>query len=58
MNRAMELLSREHLSVTQTAFAVGFNSVGAFTVAFAAYAGRPPSAFSPRRGRESPEHRH
>lgn len=50
MNRAMELLSREHLSVTQTAYAVGFNSVGAFTVAFSAYAGRPPSTFSPRRG--------
>jgi AraC-like DNA-binding protein len=51
MTRAIELLSRERLSVTQTAFAVGFNSVSAFTVAFKAYAGRPPSALLESRAR-------
>lgn len=45
MNRAMELLSREQMSVTQTAFAVGFNSISAFTVAFATHSGQSPRTF-------------
>ncbi|MGH7108116.1 MAG: helix-turn-helix transcriptional regulator [Acetobacteraceae bacterium] len=45
MNRAMELLSREQLSVTQTAFAVSFSSIRAFTVAFATHSGQSPRTF-------------
>lgn len=52
MNRAMELLSRERLSVGDTARAVGFNSAAAFTVAFTGHVGLSPSAFA--RGREAP----
>lgn len=48
MNEAMKLLSQARASVTQTAYAVGFNSLGAFTVAFTSYAGITPSAFARR----------
>jgi AraC-like DNA-binding protein len=45
MNKAMELL-RGKQTVTETAFAVGFSSIGAFTVAFEEYTGTLPSAFA------------
>lgn len=46
MSEAMKLLSRSNTSVTQTAYAVGFSSIGAFTVAFTGYAGMTPSVFA------------
>lgn len=52
MNEAMKLLGQGKTSVTQTAYAVGFNSIGAFTVAFTSYAGMAPSVFA--RGRRHP----
>jgi len=46
MSKALKLLSQKNSSVTQTAYAVGFSSIGAFTVAFTSYAGMTPSAFA------------
>ena len=44
MTKAMSLL-RSGNSVTETAYDVGFSSIGAFSVAFSSHAGMPPSAF-------------
>jgi AraC-like DNA-binding protein len=46
MSEAMKLLGESNSSVTQAAYAVGFNSLGAFTVAFTNYTGKTPSAFA------------
>lgn len=46
MTRAIELLTLKRLSVTQTAFEVGFNSVAAFTLAFSSFTGKTPSAYA------------
>ncbi len=46
MSEAMKLLRRGSSTVTDAAYAVGFNSLGAFTVAFTHYAGMTPSAFA------------
>lgn len=46
MARAIELLTLRHMSVTQTAFEVGFNSVAAFTLAFTSFTGKTPSAYA------------
>ncbi|HEY0121837.1 MAG TPA: helix-turn-helix transcriptional regulator [Rhizobium sp.] len=48
MSEAMKLLRHERASVTETAYAVGFNSIGAFTVAFSNHTGFTPSAFARR----------
>lgn len=48
MLRAMELLSREDARVTQTAVAVGFESLGAFTRAFTRFTGECPRDFRKR----------
>lgn len=45
MNRAMELLRKDRLSVTETAFEVGFSSSSAFSSAFLDYVGKTPSAY-------------
>jgi AraC-like DNA-binding protein len=46
MSEAMRLLRDGACTVTETAYAVGFNSIGAFTVAFASYTGSTPSNFA------------
>jgi AraC-like DNA-binding protein len=48
MTEAMKLLRQGGASVTETAYSVGFNSVGAFTVAFSNHTGLTPSAFARR----------
>ncbi|MGV1793948.1 helix-turn-helix transcriptional regulator [Rhizobium sp. A37_96] len=45
MSEAMRLLRQGNISVTETAYAVGFNSIGAFTVAFTSYTGSTPGSF-------------
>ncbi|MFO0738595.1 MAG: helix-turn-helix transcriptional regulator [Labilithrix sp.] len=49
MMRAMELLARRDASVSSTAHAVGFQSIGAFTTAFTERCGETPSAYRARR---------
>lgn len=48
MLRAMELLAEEGARVTQTAYAVGFESLAAFTHAFHAFCGERPRDFRQR----------
>jgi AraC-like DNA-binding protein len=48
MMRAMELLALPGARVTQTALAVGFESLAAFTHAFTGYAGERPRDFRAR----------
>ncbi len=48
MLRAMELLAEKDARVTQTAYAVGFESLGAFTHAFHAFSGERPRDFRQR----------
>ncbi len=50
MMRAMELLAAPGATVTETALAVGFTSMGAFTTAFAERCGETPSAYRARVG--------
>ncbi len=45
MIKAMELLAQPDIQVTQVAFAVGFESLGAFSQAFKRHTGQPPSAY-------------
>ena len=52
MRRAVEMLSLGTLRVSEVALAVGFNSMGAFTQAFTAFAGKTPSSFRHERRRE------
>jgi transcriptional regulator GlxA family with amidase domain len=48
MMRAMELLADRQRSVTDTAYAVGFNSLGAFTRAFVDFTGERPRDYHKR----------
>lgn len=45
VERAMALLRRGDLSVTDVCFAVGFSSLGTFSTRFAELVGVPPSAY-------------
>lgn len=45
IERAMTLLRRGDLSVTQVCFAVGYGSLGTFSTRFTELVGMPPSAF-------------
>ncbi|WP_344681060.1 helix-turn-helix transcriptional regulator [Saccharopolyspora taberi] len=45
IERAMTLLRRGDLSVTEVCFAVGFSSLGTFSTRFAELVGLPPSAY-------------
>ncbi len=45
MERAKELLLRDHLSIAKTAELLQYASASAFSRAFRSYAGVPPSAF-------------
>jgi AraC-like DNA-binding protein len=45
IERAMALLRRGDLSVTDVCFAVGFSSLGTFSTRFAELVGVPPSAY-------------
>lgn len=51
MLRAMELLAEDGARVTQTAYAVGFESLAAFTHAFTAFTGERPRDFRRRAAR-------
>lgn len=51
IERAMALLQRGDLSVTDVCFAVGFSSLGTFSTRFRELVGVPPSAF-----RDDPTH--
>lgn len=51
IERAMALLRRGDLSVTQVCFEVGFSSLGTFSTRFAELVGMPPSAY-----RANPSH--
>jgi AraC-like DNA-binding protein len=53
IERAMALLRRGEMSVTDVCFAVGFQSLGTFSTRFAELVGVPPSAY--RDQRESTE---
>jgi AraC-like DNA-binding protein len=48
MMRAMELLAQPGASVSATAFAVGFQSIGAFTTAFRERSGETPTEYRTR----------
>lgn len=45
IERAMTLLRRGDLSVTDVCFTVGYNSLGTFSTRFAELVGMPPSAY-------------
>ncbi len=45
IERAMTLLRREELSVTEICFAVGFSSLGTFSTRFTELVGMPPSVY-------------
>lgn len=45
VERAMALLQRGDLSVTEVCFAVGFSSLGTFSTRFTELVGMPPSAY-------------
>jgi AraC-like DNA-binding protein len=48
IERAMALLRRGDLSVTEVCFAVGFGSLGTFSTRFTELVGEPPSAYRAR----------
>ena len=48
IERAMALLRRGDVSVTEACFAVGFSSLGTFSTRFRELVGMPPSAFRDR----------
>lgn len=50
VERAMTLLRRGELSVTDVCFAVGFSSLGTFSTRFTELVGVPPSSYSERAG--------
>ncbi len=45
IERAMTLLRRGDLDVTQVCFAVGYNSLGTFSTRFTELVGMPPSVY-------------
>jgi AraC-like DNA-binding protein len=55
IERAMALLRRGDLSVTEVCFTVGFSSLGTFSTRFAELVGVPPSAYRARNDGESAE---
>jgi AraC-like DNA-binding protein len=55
IERAMALLRRGDLSVTDTCFAVGCSSLGTFSTRFAQLVGVPPSAYRARYARPAAE---
>lgn len=55
IERAMALLRRGDVSVTDACFAVGFSSLGTFSTRFRDLVGMPPSAFR-ERARRDPVH--
>jgi transcriptional regulator GlxA family with amidase domain len=54
IERAMALLRRGDLSVTDVCFAVGCSSLGTFSTRFAELVGMPPSAYRREAARETP----
>jgi len=48
VERAMALLRRGHMSVTDVCMAVGFTSLGSFSSTFTRLVGEPPSAYKAR----------
>src|SRR6202453_1999478 len=50
IERAMALLRRGDLSVTEVCFAVGYSSLGTFSSRFSELVGMPPSAYRRRKG--------
>ncbi|MCZ4500398.1 MAG: AraC family transcriptional regulator [Marmoricola sp.] len=50
IERAMALLRRGDLSVTDVCFAVGFSSLGTFSTRFAELVGMPPSVYREQAG--------
>ncbi|MBO0838999.1 MAG: helix-turn-helix transcriptional regulator, partial [Actinobacteria bacterium] len=51
IERAMTLLRRGDLSVTEVCFAVGCSSLGSFSTRFTELVGMPPSAYAQRAAR-------
>ncbi|HEX6261618.1 MAG TPA: helix-turn-helix transcriptional regulator, partial [Actinomycetota bacterium] len=52
IERAMALLRRGDLSVTDVCFEVGFSSLGTFSTRFTELVGVPPSVYRQRAGEE------
>ena len=55
IERAMALLRRRDLSVTEICFEVGFSSLGTFSTRFAELVGVPPTTYRAEAGDGSPE---
>ncbi len=55
IERAMALLRRGDLSVTDVCFTVGFSSLGTFSTRFAELVGMPPSTYRDQNAGESAE---
>ena len=55
IERAMALLRRRDLSVTEVCFAVGFSSLGTFSTRFAELVGVPPSTYRDQHAGETAE---
>ena len=55
IERAMTLLRRGDLSVTQVCFEVGFSSLGTFSTRFSELVGMPPSAYRAEQAEGTPE---
>ncbi|MBZ4486445.1 helix-turn-helix transcriptional regulator [Microbacterium sp. cx-55] len=55
VERAMALLRRGDLTVTEICFAVGYGSVGTFTTRFTELVGHSPTAYRARASRTAPE---
>jgi AraC-like DNA-binding protein len=55
IERAMALLRRGDLSVTEVCFSVGYSSLGTFSTRFAEMVGMPPSAYQARTARATAE---
>ena len=55
IERAMALLRRGDLSVTDVCFTVGFSSLGTFSTRFAELVGMPPSVYRDQNAGESAE---
>jgi AraC-like DNA-binding protein len=55
IERAMALLRRGDLSVTEICFAVGFSSLGTFSTRFTELVGVPPSTYRSQAAPEAPE---
>jgi transcriptional regulator GlxA family with amidase domain len=53
IERAMALLRRGDLSVTEVCFAVGCSSLGTFSTRFTELVGEPPSSYRDREARET-----